>query len=45
MQERFINAIHSKNKIKVTFHSKEDGRNLGRVDLWRLIFKLHGEAL
>ena len=31
MQENFINAIHSKNKIKVTFYSKEDGRNLVRL--------------
>ena len=31
MQESFINAIHSKNKIKVTFYSKEDGRNLIRL--------------
>jgi hypothetical protein len=31
MEESFINAIHSKNKIKVKFYSKEDGRNLVRL--------------
>jgi len=28
MRENFINAIHSKSKVKVTFFSREDGRNL-----------------
>ncbi|MFT6347543.1 MAG: hypothetical protein ACJAYB_000531 [Psychromonas sp.] len=31
MQNNFINAIYSKNKVKVTFYSKEDGRNLVRL--------------
>lgn len=31
MQGEFINAIHSKNKIRLTFFSKEDGANLVRT--------------
>lgn len=31
MRENFIAAIHSKNKARVTFYSKEDGQNLTRV--------------
>ena len=31
MQDSFINAIHSQNKVRVTFSSKEDGRNLTRL--------------
>lgn len=31
MEEQFIGAIHSKNKIRLTFFSKEDGRNLVRT--------------
>lgn len=31
MKESFIAAIHSKNKARVTFYSKEDGKNLTRV--------------
>lgn len=31
MEEQFIEAIHSKNKIRLTFFSKEDGRNLVRT--------------
>ena len=31
MKDGFFGAIHSKNKIRLTFHSKEDGRALTRV--------------
>jgi hypothetical protein len=30
MKDIFISAIHSKNKVRITFFSKEDGRNLIR---------------
>lgn len=30
MQSQFIDAIHSKNKLVVTFYSKEDGRSVTR---------------
>jgi len=30
-KERFIQAIHSKSKVKITFYSKEDGSNLVRT--------------
>jgi len=31
MEQRFIEAIHSKNKIRLTCFSKEDGHNLVRT--------------
>lgn len=31
MKDRFISAIHSKNKIRLTFNSKEDGHALTRI--------------
>lgn len=31
MKDKFVAAIHSKNKLKLTFFSKEDGRNLTRT--------------
>lgn len=31
MKDSFINAIHTKNKIRLTFNSKEDGHTLVRV--------------
>lgn len=31
MKDAFIGAIHSKNKIRLTFHSKEDGHVLTRT--------------
>jgi hypothetical protein len=31
MRDKFIGAIRSRNKIRLTFHSKEDGRPLVRV--------------
>lgn len=31
MKDGFVGAIHSKNKIRLTFHSKEDGHALIRV--------------
>lgn len=31
MKEKFIQAIHNKNKVRLTFYSKEDGRPLIRV--------------
>ena len=31
MRDKFIEAIHSMNKVRVTFHSKEDGVTLSRV--------------
>jgi hypothetical protein len=31
MQSAFIAAIHSKNKVRLTFYSKEDGVNLIRT--------------
>ncbi len=31
MREKFIDAIRSKRKIRLTFHSKEDGRQLVRT--------------
>lgn len=31
MKQQFIQAIHSKNKVKMTFYSKEDGQELTRV--------------
>jgi hypothetical protein len=30
MKEVFIQAIHTKNKISITFHSKEDGHTITR---------------
>lgn len=31
MQDKFIKAIHSKNKIRLTFYSKEDGAEIART--------------
>jgi hypothetical protein len=31
MRQAFIGAIHSKNKIRLTFHSKEDGHAITRI--------------
>jgi len=31
MKDEFIDAIHSKNKIRLTFHSKEDRQELTRT--------------
>lgn len=31
MKDEFIDAIHSKNKIRLAFHSKEDGHALTRT--------------
>lgn len=31
MKDEFIDAIHSKNKIRLTFHSKEDRQSLTRI--------------
>ena len=31
MRDQFLAAIHSKNKVQLTFFSKEDGRNLVRA--------------
>lgn len=31
MKEDFVGAIHTKNKVRVTFYSKEDGVALSRV--------------
>lgn len=31
MKDEFISAIRTKNKIRLTFHSKEDGHALSRV--------------
>jgi hypothetical protein len=31
MEKQFIDAIHSLNKVRITFHSKEDGVPLSRV--------------
>lgn len=31
MEQQFINAIRSLNKVRLTFHSKEDGSPLSRV--------------
>ncbi|WP_081609391.1 hypothetical protein [Zestomonas thermotolerans] len=31
MKDEFVQAIQSKNKVRLTFHSKEDGRPLVRV--------------
>ena len=31
MEEAFIGAVHNKNKIKLTFYSKDDGGILARV--------------
>ena len=31
MEKSFVGAIHSKNKVILTFHSKEDGHSLTRT--------------
>jgi hypothetical protein len=31
MEKSFVGAIHSKNKVLLTFHSKEDGHSLTRT--------------
>lgn len=31
MEKSFVDAIHSLNKVRITFHSKEDGAPLSRV--------------
>lgn len=31
MEKQFVGAIHSLNKVRITFHSKEDGAPLSRV--------------
>jgi hypothetical protein len=31
MKDKFISALHSKNKLKVIFHSKEDDRYINRT--------------
>lgn len=31
MQDKFIQAIHDKNKVRLTFFSKDDGRSLTRL--------------
>jgi len=31
MKDRFVGAIHSKSKIRLTFYSKEDGHDLTRT--------------
>lgn len=31
MKEQFIAAIHAKKKVRITFYSKEDGRDLTRL--------------
>ena len=31
MKEKFLQAIHDKQKLKITFYSKEDGRDIERI--------------
>lgn len=31
MKDQFIQAVHTKNKVRLTFFSKEDGRTLTRL--------------